>query len=52
MIDLYAHHFFENPKLSEEYEDDDFDLDAVLAQIEAESKQPPGADDDSDWEDL
>lgn len=53
MTDLFAHHFFENPKASEEFEDDDFDLAAELAAIEAEAGEgdvPP--EDDETWEDL
>lgn len=57
MIDLYAHHFYENPKQAEEYEDEDFNLDAELAAIEAEAESDPSedlpvSDNDSDWEDL
>ena len=53
MSDLWAHHFFENKKESEEYEDEDFDMAAELAAIEADAEAanvPP--DDDPDWEDL
>jgi hypothetical protein len=55
MTDLWAHHFFEDQKDAEEYEDDDFDVAAELAAIEAEAEAgdqsiPP--DDDPDWEDL
>lgn len=57
MIDLFAHQFFENPKQAEEFEDDDFDLDAELAAIEAAAEPHPSedlpvSDDESDWEDL
>lgn len=56
MIDLFAHQFFDNPKQSEEYEDDDFDLAAELAAIDAEAESHPSEDlpvsDDDDWEDL
>lgn len=52
MTDLWAHHFFENPKEGEEYEDDDFNLDAELAAIEAEADGAIPGDDDPIWEDL
>ena len=34
LTDLYAYKFFEDPKASEEVEDEDFDLDAELAKLE------------------
>lgn len=55
MIDLYAHHFYENPRQAEEFEDEDFNLDAELAAIEAEAESHPSEDlpaSDDDWEDL
>jgi len=57
MTDLWAHHFFENKKESEEFEDEDFDLAAELAAIDAEAESQPSEDlpvsgDESDWEDL
>lgn len=56
MIDLFAHQFFDNPKQAEEYEDDDFDLAAELAAIDAEAESHPSENlpvsDDDDWEDL
>lgn len=56
MIDLFAHQFFDNPKQAEEYEDDDFDLAAELAAIDAEAESHPSEDllasDDDDWEAL
>lgn len=56
--DLWAHHFFENPKEGEEYEDEDFNLDAELAAIEAEAEGKAGGeievpgDDDPSWENV
>lgn len=52
MVDLYAHHFFENPKQAEEYEDADFDLNAELAAIEAEAEAGLPGSDDADWEEM
>lgn len=57
MTDLWAHHFFENQKEEEEFEDDDFDMAAELAAIDAEAESHPSedlpvSDDDTDWEDL
>lgn len=52
MVDLYAHHFFENPKQAEEYEDADFDLNAELAAIEAEAEAGLPGGDDADWEGM
>lgn len=56
MTDLWAHHFFENQKESEEFEDEDFDMAAELAAIEAEAESKtteyPVSDNDADWEDL
>lgn len=58
-VDLWAHRFFDDPKKSDEFEDEDFDLAAELAAIEAEanggsaaSEDPQSSDDESDWEDL
>ena len=54
--DLWAHEFFENPKSTEEFEDDEFDMAAELAAIEAEAEAaqelPVPPDNDADWEDL
>lgn len=52
MVDLFAHHFFENPKQAEEYEDADFDLNAELAAIEAEAEAGLPGGDDADWEEM
>lgn len=57
--DLWAHHFYENPKEGEEYEDEDFNLAAELAAIEAEAEaaaagdsMPVPGDDDPSWENV
>lgn len=40
MTDYWSHHYFDNPSV-DEVEDEDFDLDTMLAEME-----------DDDWEDL
>jgi hypothetical protein len=40
LTDYWANHYFENPN-SEEVEDDDFDLDAIVKSM-----------DDGDWEEV
>ena len=56
--DLWAHHFFENPKANEEFEDEDFNMAAELAAMEAEAEAAAGApvdvpgDDDPSWENV
>lgn len=44
LTDIWAHRYSEDPKLLDEIEDDDFDVDAVADQI--------GANDQDDWEEL
>lgn len=46
MTDYWAHHYFDNPKAQEEVEDEDFNLEAKMAEIEAE------AEGTTDWETL
>lgn len=46
MTDYWAHHYFDNPKAQDEVEDEDFNLEAELARIEAE------AEGITDWEDM
>lgn len=49
--EFWAHHYAENAgKASEEFEDEDFDIDAMLAEINA-SASPQGGDDD-EWEEV
>lgn len=58
MTDLWAHHFFENPKEGDEFEDESFDMNAELAAIEAEADAkgageiPVPDDDDPSWESV
>lgn len=54
LADLYAHKFFDNPKAAEEFSDDDFDLEAELALLEAQAEEDaePNLNDVSDWEDV
>ena len=40
--EFWAHHYFDNASSGEEFEDDDFDLDAILGELE-------GGD---EWEDV
>lgn len=49
LTDVWAHRFKDDPKLLEQIEDDDFDLDAVLDDVDRFKGAPPSAD---DWEDL
>lgn len=52
LADYWAHHYFDNPKLAEEVEDEDFDLAAELAAIEEEDASPDDIDDIDDFEDV
>lgn len=52
MTDLFAHQFFDNPKSAEEYEDDDFDMDAELEALEAEAEAAEMMRNEANWEDL
>jgi hypothetical protein len=48
MTDIWAHRFKDDPKLLEEIEDEDFDMDSVADQIGyGKPQQDPG-----DWEDV
>ncbi len=49
LTDVWAHRFKDDPKLLEQIEDDDFDLDAVLDDVDR-FKGHDGAVDD--WENL
>lgn len=49
LTDVWAHRFADDPKLLEQIEDDDFDLDAVLDDV-GRFKDHDGVADD--WEDL
>lgn len=42
-VEYWAHQYFEKPDSAEEFEDDDFDVDAIMAAAE---------DGDWDWGDL
>lgn len=44
-MEYWAHHYYDNPS-QDEVEDDDFDLDAVLEEIERT------ADNADDWEEV
>lgn len=47
MTDYWAHKYFSDPKAREEVEDDDFNLEAELAKLEAD-----GIDDVDDFEEI
>lgn len=47
MTDIWAHRFKNDPKLLDEIEDEDFDLDSVAAEIGFMPEQDPG-----DWEEM
>ena len=49
MSDYWAHHFADNPKALEEFVDEDFNQEAILAQWAAEEE---AAGNVTDWEDV
>jgi hypothetical protein len=52
LTEYYAHTYFDDPsKAQNEVVDDDFDVDAELAQINAEAEEEL-SDDPDDWEEL
>jgi hypothetical protein len=51
LTDYWAYHHFNNPKAAaEDVEDEDFNLEAELARIEAEDGASDFVDDVDDWE--
>lgn len=46
--DYYAHLYFDNPNKQDDVVDDDFDKDAILAEIEAEAE----AEQSNEWDDV
>jgi hypothetical protein len=53
MTEYYAHLYFDDPtKAATEVVDDDFDVDAELAQINAEAEQELNSGDPDDWEEF
>lgn len=50
LTDVWAHRYADDPKLLQQVEDDDFDLDAVLDDVDRFKGAAPGPVDD--WETL
>ena len=55
MTDYWAHRYFDDPKLMDEIEDEGFDIDEIMAEWEADTKDAATKEqleDPNDWEAL